>query len=207
MSVRISETGRGMRNSSSLSSIYTNVKFTIEVYNMQIIRDLFVNGAIIVSAITFTNLLLRDRFDKTSILSNLIYGFLSGLLGCVLMLFSISVSPIIIIDFRYIPVIVMALYFSPIAAIVSTLMIGLFRILYFGVSIASIIAIIVVVIICIVSCLVGRTKATFKIKWLLTGASICIIPGIGIYYLIQTFKNRLEIMLVYLIKTKRNLIF
>jgi diguanylate cyclase len=113
-----------------------------------IASQLFINATIIISAITFVNMLLHDKFKKKlTNKRNMIYGLLSGVLGCVLMIYSVSIPPNIILDFRFIPIIIMGLYFSLATSLGTAIIIGVFRIAYFGVNKVSIIAFIVTLIV------------------------------------------------------------
>jgi diguanylate cyclase len=81
----------------------------------QIIRDLFVNLSIMTSLIMFFNMLMPEKFYISSLKNSLLNGLVSGLLGCLLMIFSVSITSEAILDFRCIPLILMGIYISPLA--------------------------------------------------------------------------------------------
>ncbi|WP_166241216.1 diguanylate cyclase domain-containing protein [Paenibacillus turpanensis] len=58
-------------------------------------------------------------------------GFVMGLLGAVLMLFSIRVSPEVILDLRHVAILLAAAFFGGWASVISSLMIGAARIVLF----------------------------------------------------------------------------
>lgn len=66
----------------------------------------------------------------------LLAGIVSGILGCLLMLYSVHITPEIIVDFRNIPIKIMVVHAAFPSAIVASLVIGLFRIAYFGVLVS-----------------------------------------------------------------------
>jgi diguanylate cyclase len=166
---------------------------------MQMIRDLFVNFTIIVASFTLANMMLRERFYTDNLRNFLINGFLAGLLGCLLMVFGVDVAPGVFIDYRHIPVLIMALSFSPVSAIETALIIGFFRLFYFGLSSASITAFTVIIFYGVICSLVGKMKVSMKIKWLISVVSYILIAGAGIYFLVEQLSNKWVIMIVFVL--------
>jgi len=68
------------------------------------------------------------------------FGLTQGIVGILLMLFSIHVTPKVFMDFRHIPILIASFYGGGLAAIIAGTTIAIFRISYFGVSTPSIIA-------------------------------------------------------------------
>jgi diguanylate cyclase len=166
---------------------------------MQMIRDLFVNFTIIIASIALANMLLRDRFYTDNLRNFLINGFLAGLLGCLLMIFGVSVAPDVFIDFRHIPVLIMALSFSPVSAIEASLIIGLFRVFYFGVSSASLTAFAVIIFFGVLSSLIGQMNVSMRTKWIIAITGYILIAGAGIYFLVGHLPNWLFIMGIFVL--------
>ena len=81
------------------------------------------------------------------------------------MLNSVQVSPNVIIDFRYMPILLTALYSSSLPTIIAAVAIGAFRVLYYGVSQPSIIALIDALLIGIRFSIITNIKFTQKNKW------------------------------------------
>lgn len=146
----------------------------------------------------FGNMIMYDKFIGKSLRSNITYGILSGIFGCLLMLFSFPISNQVILDFRYIPVIMMAIYVSSYAAAETAVIMGLFRLLYFGINQASVTAFIVIILIGFVSGAIGRTKLNIRDKWILCVGFSIIVTGYSIYTLIYETENRGYVMLVFL---------
>ena len=165
---------------------------------IQIIRGLFINMTIITSLVMFANIFMHEKYlsrTKCNIVRN---GILSGILGCLLMLFSVPITENIIIDFRCIPVILMALYVSFWAANEAALVIGVFRFTYFGINKASVLAFVVIMLVAVVCGFIGRIKMEIRTKWLLSVAFVSLITGFSIYSLTTSLDNQNYILLVYL---------
>lgn len=162
------------------------------------IRGLFVNMTILTSFIMFGNMIMYDKFVAKSLRSNITYGILSGIFGCLLMLFSVPISNQVILDFRYIPVIMMAIYVSSYAAAETAVIMGLFRLLYFGINQASVSACIVIIILGVVCGVIGRMNLSIRDKWILCVGFSIIVAGYSIYTLIYETENRGYVLLVFL---------
>lgn len=165
------------------------------------IQDYFLNATILITYITLGNLFfLRERDLKHS---NMLFktklGIASGLLGCILMIFSIELIPSVIIDFRHTAIIIGSIFGGVPGAIVSSLIIGLFRILYFGITKSSIAAFITLVIMGI-ECAYVSTKASSLIKKWCYGSVLCVITtSIVLIYLIDSKPILKEALLFYIL--------
>ncbi len=133
----------------------------------QIVRDLFINACILIAAVSLSNTFLK-RFlcPSQKIGESLLNGSLAGALGCILMIFSVDITPTQIIDFRLIPIIIMALYYSPLSAMTAAVIISFFRIANFGLNIASISAVIVAMIIGAGCIPISRLPIKMSYKWI-----------------------------------------
>ncbi|NDL67276.1 diguanylate cyclase [Anaerotalea alkaliphila] len=165
---------------------------------VQIIKGLLFNMATITSIVMFANMLMHEKHLSVNWKNNVRNGFLSGILGCILMLLSVPITDQVIIDFRCIPVILMALYVSFFAAMETALVIGIFRLGYFGVNRASLVAFGVVLLAGVACGLVGRTSLRMRTKWLLSVASVCLVTGVGIHSVLEGHPDRPYILLAYL---------
>lgn len=132
----------------------------------QVVRDLFINACILIAAVSLSNTFLK-RFLCASLTAKdcLLNGLLAGALGCVLMIFSVNITSTQIIDFRLIPIVIMALYCSPLSAIATAVVISFFRMAYFGLNTASISAVIVAMIIGVGCILISRLQIKMSRKW------------------------------------------
>ena len=132
------------------------------------ITQLFINSCILITFISLSHNFVRnkDAEHNSSIPFKMLIGAWGGLLGILLMLFSIQVAPTIITDFRALPILLSALYGGILPPIIASLIMGIFRIFYFGVSEASVIATIVILLMGIGFSVINLIKAQRKIKWI-----------------------------------------
>ncbi|MCB2295826.1 hypothetical protein LGK95_20375 [Clostridium algoriphilum] len=127
------------------------------------LRDLFINMAIGISFISIISQLIKkyEIGSSSSIRIKIMTGVVTGLLGIIIMIFSVNVAGNTILDFRNVIIALSAIYGGTISVIICGLMIGLFRIVYFGINMSSIIAVIVV------GCgLIARLNIRTTLKWI-----------------------------------------
>ena len=108
------------------------------------ILSFFQNACILITFLTIIQHLARDKniFENMSINKKIIVGIYSAILGVILMINSVPIVDGVIIDFRYVPILLSALYCGYLPSIISSIVIGIFRLLLFGVSTSSIIGLI-----------------------------------------------------------------
>lgn len=154
-----------------------------------LISDLFINAAILVSFISFGNQLFREKGTKNFSTSrrNIIVGFLAGILGCLLMLYSVRVGSEVILDFRNIPIIIMALYFGFTPAMIAASTIGVFRILYFGMDQAAVFGFGIAVLMGLGSGFIGKLSLKNSVKWVLSILYLYLIIGISLAIIHKNF--------------------
>lgn len=136
---------------------------------IQLIKQLFVNSAILIAAL-FT---VGQHFSGKSldyhsrIKSKIIMGVMSGIVGVILVMFGVQITDSIVVDFRYLALIVSAIYGGPLATILGGLIIAGFRALYIGISYSSIIAALFVLSDAAGCSIISKIKYTRKVKWIL----------------------------------------
>ena len=143
------------------------------------------------------NMVMQERIFNKSFRNSLINGLLSGLLGGVLMIYGAEIAPGIMIDFRFIPIILMGLYVSLTAAVETAVIIGVLRIAQTGLNRVTFTAFFVAMIIGVGSGLIGKTKFEVSIKWLASVVLVCVAAGIGIFSVTAQLENRFDILNVY----------
>ncbi|OEH93501.1 diguanylate cyclase [Bacillus solimangrovi] len=96
-------------------------------------------------AVTATLLFIGGKFFEkqplelsSPIIRRIIAGLGAGLLGTLLMVSTIQVTDIVIVDLRHLAIIIAAIYGGTIASTMAGIMIGMMRILLFGINSASI---------------------------------------------------------------------
>ena len=165
----------------------------------ELAKEIFFNATILISFITLSNHLFRDKIATPSspMLRKVITGFFAGLLGCLLMIFSVQVTPDGYLDLRNLPIIMMALYASFPSAVVTSLVIGIFRIAYFGMNPSSVAAFFTAVCMGISCGLIGKSKLKRQVKWFLSVLAVVIIAGIATALLIHDLRLFRDIYTVY----------
>ena len=132
------------------------------------LKDLFVNATILITFIFIISQIFKNRILNLSISFKykILFGLTQGILGIILMLFTIHINPKVIMDFRHIPIIISAFYGGSFTAIITAFTIAIFRISYFGISTPSIIVSIFMIFIAITCTLISKlTLNRFK-KWI-----------------------------------------
>jgi diguanylate cyclase len=106
------------------------------------LKDFVLNATLLFSSFTIMGQLFKNRPLKiSSPLSTKLYWSIGyGILGNILMLFSIKINATIIADLRHLVIVIAAVFGGMIPALFSSLIIALGRILLFGFSESSIIA-------------------------------------------------------------------
>lgn len=168
------------------------------------IEDLFLNAVIIIAFITIENQLFlkENRINSNSSLGlKTIFAVLNGILGNILMRYSVNVAPTVIVDFRNVAIILSTIFGGFIPAIISSIIIGLFRIIYFGITTSSIIAFIVAIIIGIASPLIINKTKILRNKWLNTTLFSNVIVSIAFFILIENQLYLIKILFSYWIAT------
>jgi diguanylate cyclase len=131
------------------------------------VQDLFLNATILITFITIGNQLFKDRgFSPSSSLRlKITGGIVMGILGCILMLYSVEIASKVIVDFRNIAIILAAIFGGFVSSIAAGIIIGAFRILHFGVTTSSIIGFIIALVIGIGCPIISLKEISLKKKW------------------------------------------
>ncbi|MDA1762458.1 GGDEF domain-containing protein [Bacillus cereus] len=130
------------------------------------LRDLFVNTTIILSFIFVGGQLLRDKPLKEgfSFGQKCIVGIFTGILGILLMYFGVHVDTILL-DLRYLAVILAVILGGSIASSITVGMILVVRLLFMDYSLASQVAFYTIIAIGIGSIFISRMKLSLGEKW------------------------------------------
>jgi diguanylate cyclase len=131
------------------------------------LRDLFINGTILISFVFISSQIFKKNFLNLSLSykRKFFFGLTQGLLGIILMLFTVHVTPKVMMDFRHIAILLAAFYGGGFAAIITGLTIAIFRISYFGASTPAIIASINMLNVALICALMSKLKLKEFKKW------------------------------------------
>jgi diguanylate cyclase len=155
-------------------------------------------------AITSAVLFLAGKFFEHRTLDfnapikiRLYCGIWAGLAGILFMLSTINVTGTVLVDLRYLPIIIAAIYGGPIAAIVSAFIIGLMRIVLFDISLASIIGCLVVFSTGLLCAYLSRAKLSLIHKFIWMNTISVAIASIAIFSLVDNLAKVQKIFLYY----------
>ena len=113
----------------------------------------------------------------------LLFGFITGILGSLLLYFSIQLDDNTIMDMRHIAIIIAAIYGGFISSIISATVISIARLTMFDISFSSITAVIGTILVVIMLGLINRLNISIMYKWILM---LLISTGIysGVLYIL-----------------------
>ncbi|HGE7610365.1 GGDEF domain-containing protein [Bacillus thuringiensis] len=162
------------------------------------LRDLFVNTTIIISFIFVGGQLLRDKPLKEgfSFLQKCVIGIFTGILGVLLMHFGVHIEDIML-DLRYLAVILAIIVGGPVATSITVTIILITRLIFTEYSLASELACYTILLSGIGVIFIARiqTSITLKLVWLhVYCLSILIVP---MYILF----NDISVVVLYLISS------
>jgi diguanylate cyclase len=145
------------------------------------IQELFVNSTIVITFISVGNLLFKEpeMNSELHVASKISAGIAAGLLGILLMLYSFHINATVLMDFRYIPIILVAVYGGTESALIAGIIIGIFRILFFGISSASITAVISILLISVCCGIISKLDESYKRILTLSVFATLLISSIG----------------------------
>lgn len=133
------------------------------------IKQLFVNSAILIAVLFIVGQHFSSKplnyYSRTKL--KLIIGIVAGLSGSILVFFGVQLKGAVVVDFRYISLIVASIYGGPLASIMGGIIIAAFRALFVGISYASIMGALFVLSVSIGCGIISKTKFGRKAKWIL----------------------------------------
>lgn len=164
------------------------------------VGDLFINMTILISYISIASQLLKKREldENSSIKMKLTVGLITGVLGITLMLYGISVGENTIIDFRNVAIALTAVHGGALAAIVSGIIIAIFRIAYFGVNVSSIAGAFLITIVTIGAAFITTLKISETKKWIYATLCNMFFSSIVLTYLLKDLINIYYFLSIYL---------
>ncbi|QUH25482.1 diguanylate cyclase [Serpentinicella alkaliphila] len=164
------------------------------------INDLLLNSTIIVTFISLGNqFYVRENgiTESSSISVKTMFGVSAGVLGCILMLNSVVVVPTVILDFRNIAIILSSIFAGPIASIITSIIIGVFRVIYFGTTTSSITALIIAIVMGIGCPIFGTIGISMRQKWMYKTVFCTIIGSLAYIFLVKNTIILLNILCAY----------
>ena len=142
------------------------------------LRDLFVNTTIILSFIFVGGQLLRDKPLRILFWQKCIVGIFTGILSVLLMHFGVHIEDIML-DLRYLAVILAIIIGGPVASSITVAIILITRLYFTEYSLASELACYTIVLIGIGIIFIWRMKVSIFMKWIwfnVYSLSILVVP-------------------------------
>ena len=155
-------------------------------YN-NMITKLFINSCILITFISLSYIVILNKNISlnTSFFSKVLVGAWSGLLGILLMLFSVPINSDVMIDFRYLAILLCTFSTGMIPPIIASIIIGGFRVLHFGVTISSLVALIDALLIGIGFGVISSIKISRKTKWIISIIYLLLITSFSMTIIIK----------------------
>ncbi|MYL32049.1 diguanylate cyclase [Pontibacillus yanchengensis] len=160
--------------------------------------DLFNNLAITVALLFLAGKFFENSpLDRTSPLSTRLYaGFGSGILGSLLMVSTIEITDTVILDLRHLAVIIAAIFGGPVSATLSGIIIGLARMLLYGISDTSLIVGSVIVFISLILGFISDGSLAKTKKYIIMNGVFIIVNSMMIILLVEDIRIA-EVALAY----------
>ncbi len=163
------------------------------------IHDIFTNISILVAfLLVIGQVFKRSNFDtKQSLKIQVLLGVVFGILGVILMLFTIKMAHNVIIDLRNVAIICSGIMGGPLAASVAAVIIAIYRVILFGTNIASITGLITALLIGAGAAYICSTKLSRLSKYVLIFMLSMLLSNGALIFLIDDKIKLLETLAYY----------
>jgi len=171
--------------------------------------DLFINFTILITFTAICNNLFKESdIDSNSpVIARVFFGIIVGTCGCVLMLYRVNINDTVIMDFRSLPIILSAIYGGFLPTIITSLIIGGFRIIYFGLSLSSVVGLITAILMAISCSIIVNKIENKKNKYIVALIITNLIVAIGFALLIKDIYLLTKLITYFFIGTSLALSF
>lgn len=163
------------------------------------VKELFLN---ITTLITFISIFYqvfgdKDYNGKSKVLLNVAVGLYYGFLSILLMIFSIHASNNVLIDLRYVPIVITSVFQGFLSTFIVGAIIASFRVLYFGATETAIIVSIFSVIIGTGCGIISNIKTTKRRLWVYCVGYTLIAISIGFTFILKDLMVLANFLLSY----------
>lgn len=167
------------------------------------LKDLFFNATTIIAVVSIGNQVLinKEVAPSSPLKLRLFFSSMSGILGILLMVNSVQVMPGLILDFRNIAIILSATYCGFVSAVITSLIIAVFRLIYASLTFSSILSALTVIVIGIACGFTAEFTMSRLKKWVIMSLYILTIPSISFLILINNQLLLIKTLSVYWIGT------
>ncbi|WP_088225585.1 diguanylate cyclase [Desulfosporosinus sp. FKB] len=167
------------------------------------ISELFINAAVIIATISIGNqILINKEITPFSPLKlRIFFGIASAMLGMILMTYSIEITPNVIMDLRNIAILLSASYCGLVSVIITGLVLSLFRLLFQGLTFASLMAALNIILISICCAFTSKYMKKGREQWIAMSIYTLVFPTLTFLITIRNGKLLIETILIYWIST------
>jgi diguanylate cyclase len=165
-------------------------------------KTLIINMSFIISFVSVGSQLFKNHElnNSSPVGKKLMIGLVTGMLGITLMIFGMNISNTVI-DLRHVAVVMSAVHGGTIPVIISSLMIAIFRIAYFGINVSSIMGVVLAIIVAIGCVYIGRLKIKDYRKWIYSTIYNLTFSSIIIFMLIKDKVDSSNVLPAYWVTT------
>ena len=122
------------------------------------LKELFNHACIVISLLFLGGAIFRNLLSTSTIKTKILLGVLSGILGSLLMYFSIRITDYILLDLRHVAIIIAVLFGGNLAVILTSIIIGASRYLFFTIGYSANAASITLILITVIVILINQLK-------------------------------------------------
>ncbi len=165
------------------------------------LNNLFINGTILVSFIFISSQILNNSKDGLKTTSSKVWaGLMGGILAIMLTFYGLRINDETIVDFRYIPIVLVTFYISPISTIIAAVITISFRIGMYGVSNSSLLGSTAIILIALGCIMLRKIVKVYKLRFhLMLSYSLIIIDIVLIILLRDSLSLIATYSLLYII--------
>ncbi|WP_185806873.1 GGDEF domain-containing protein [Bacillus salinus] len=160
-------------------------------------RDLIINLAIFISFLTVSGQFFKSRPMYANFSMKVVGGLIGGVLGSLLMSFSIQVTDTTIVDLRNFAIIVVTLFGGVTSGIITGIVIAINRFAFFGINISSTTALITLLLLPVICGIIAQTKLSNAYKFFFMTVSQMIVFYIAVAFLISDFNKLITLYIYY----------
>ena len=167
------------------------------------LKDFFIHASFVITFLFIGGSLFKSNPEIDTTLQKLKLGALAGILGSVLMAFSIQITPVIMMDLRHIAILLSAFYGGFVPAFVAATIINISRLVFFDGSLETfLVTVLIVFIIAVFAALVQKkVKGSDFFKWTIMGLISLITISSGFLYLMGFTDQVYKILINYWVIT------
>ncbi|WP_052712101.1 diguanylate cyclase [Domibacillus indicus] len=160
-------------------------------------RDLIINLAIIISFLAVSGEAFKHQPMYSSKRTKIMGGVFAGVIGIILMTFSIQVTETIIIDLRLFTIILAVIYGGMLSGTIAAIICSVSRVLLFGVNESSVTAVVIFILFTVACALIRKTNLTVFRKFMVMNAGSVVLVSIALVFLMEDTQKLAKTLLYF----------